>query len=137
MNTGSSVQIGPIPSGSIVGFWIRADGFGNPNNPVYYSIHNTSSLVKNPDGYRHAAWVKTNNVTLIGFEDLNNLGDHDYNDGKWDYNDFKTKSRRFYREIVNFWISISFFSENLPLRLFFIRMTPTSISDEITDSISF
>ncbi len=83
MYTGSSVQIGPIPSGSNVGFWIRADGYGNPNNPVYYSIHNTSSPVKNPDGYRHAAWVKTNNVTLIGFEDLNNLGDKDYNDGKY------------------------------------------------------
>jgi hypothetical protein len=80
MYTGSSVQVGPIPAGSQVGFWIKSDGFSNSNGAIYYSVHNTSGPVKNPDGYRHAAWVGTSNVTLIGFEDLNNLGDKDYND---------------------------------------------------------
>jgi hypothetical protein len=83
MYTGSSVQVGPIPAGSQVGFWIKSDGFSNSNGAIYYSVHNTSGPVKNPDGYRHAAWVGTSNVTLIGFEDLNNLGDKDYNDGKY------------------------------------------------------
>lgn len=80
MFTGSSVQVGPFAAGSQLGFWIKSDGYSNSKGAVYYSIHNTSTPIKNPDGYRHAAWVSTNNVTLIGFEDLNNLGDKDFND---------------------------------------------------------
>jgi hypothetical protein len=80
MYTGSSVQVGPLAAGSQLGFWIKSDGYSNSKGATYYSIHNTTGPIKNPDGYRHAAWVSTNNVTLIGFEDLNNLGDKDFND---------------------------------------------------------
>jgi hypothetical protein len=80
MYTGSSVQVGPIPAKSQVGFWIKSDGYVDSNGQVYYSVHNTSTPVKSPDGYRHTAWVGTNGVILIGFEDLYNLGDKDYND---------------------------------------------------------
>ncbi len=82
MYTGSSVQVGPIAAGSSVGFWIKSDGYSNSNGAIYYSVHNTSTPVYNGDGYRHTAWVGTNGVILIGFEDLKNLGDKDYNDCK-------------------------------------------------------
>jgi hypothetical protein len=82
MYTGSSVQVGPIAAGSQVGFFIKSNGYSDSNGAIYYSVHNTSTPVKNADGYRHTAWVGTSGVILIGFEDLKNLGDKDFNDGK-------------------------------------------------------
>ncbi len=97
MYSGSSVKVGPIPAKSQVGFWIKSDGYTNSNGYVYYSVHNTSTPVKSPDGLRHTAWVGVeNNITLIGFEDLYNLGDKDYNDGK------REKTKRFVITIQNY-----------------------------------
>ncbi len=78
---GTTVTVGTFAPNTVIGFWVQADGFNNNQGSYWYSINNTQ--VYNSDRYRHTAWVKTGGVILIGFEDLDNLGDADYNDGKF------------------------------------------------------
>lgn len=81
METGLTVNVSQqFKAGDKIGFWIRADGYGKPNNPVYYSLNN--SQIYNPDG-RHVVWAKlsTYDIVLIGFEDqVLSASDLDYND---------------------------------------------------------
>jgi Domain of unknown function (DUF4114) len=80
LTTGSSIAISRnFTAGESIAFWVRADGYNNPNGNIWYSVHGMNGL-SNSDGYRHTAWVRTGDKVLIGFEDLNNLGDGDYND---------------------------------------------------------
>lgn len=80
LTTGSSIAISRnFTAGESIAFWVRADGYNNPNGNIWYSVHGMNGLF-NSDGYRHTAWVRTGDKVLIGFEDLNNLGDGDYND---------------------------------------------------------
>ena len=74
---GDTVDIGTFQEGVNVGFWLTANGYNNPDGNTYYSI---DSL--NPDGERHIAIVEDpiTGALVIGFEDLYNLGDADYND---------------------------------------------------------
>jgi hypothetical protein len=86
MTAGDTVNISrKFKAGDVVGFWIVSDGYPNPSarnsNFTYYSINTTG--VYNKDLYYHAGWAKLkdfNDIVLIGFEDLWELGDHDFND---------------------------------------------------------
>eukprot|EP00027_Filamoeba_sp_ATCC50430_P011173 CAMPEP_0168563122 /NCGR_PEP_ID=MMETSP0413-20121227/12507_1 /TAXON_ID=136452 /ORGANISM="Filamoeba nolandi, Strain NC-AS-23-1" /LENGTH=251 /DNA_ID=CAMNT_0008594633 /DNA_START=129 /DNA_END=881 /DNA_ORIENTATION=- len=86
MNSGTNattVSFGPFVKDTKIAFYILGDGFNNPSTSnIYRSIHNPSWNFTNPDGYPHMAIVTdtTYNQTVIGFEDLNGLGDKDYND---------------------------------------------------------
>lgn len=76
---GRTVQVGPFNAGTWIGFYIIANGFKKPNNYKYYSVMN--NVTRNPDGKRHMSIVTIDGVVVIGFEDLYDLGDRDYNDG--------------------------------------------------------
>ncbi|MGB0714230.1 MAG: LruC domain-containing protein [Phycisphaerae bacterium] len=86
---GDTVDLGTFSAGTNVGFYVIANGFNrgesvpsqsNPDN-VFYTI---DSL--NTDGFRHVALIGTQaqvdgeNPLILGFEDLRNLGDKDFND---------------------------------------------------------
>jgi len=75
--TGDTVSLGTFDEGTNIGFWVQADGFNNPDGYKYYSLDQY-----NPDGLRHIAIIDDpeNQRLVIGFEDLYNLGDQDYND---------------------------------------------------------
>jgi len=77
LNPGDSVILGDFEAGTHIGFWLRANGYYNPNGRVYYTIENL-----NPDGKNHyALWVNQDDGHLVyGVEDLYGLGDRDYND---------------------------------------------------------
>jgi hypothetical protein len=79
--SGVTVTVGPFPATTIIGFWVRADGYSNPNNADTWASY-TTDVLTNVDGCRHIAWTKINGQVVIGFEDLRGLGDMDYNDGK-------------------------------------------------------
>ena len=74
---GDSVVLGIFDEGTNLGFWLRADGYNNPNGNVYYTLEGL-----NPDQKRHyALWSdNANQRKVYGVEDLFNLGDQDYND---------------------------------------------------------
>ncbi len=77
LNVGDTVDLGTFEEGTNIGFWVQADGYNNPNGNKYYSIDSM-----NPDGLRHIAILQDPDTDqlIIGFEDLYNLGDQDYND---------------------------------------------------------
>lgn len=75
LNAGDTFDIGTFEPGENVGFFLVANGFNRKNAPSWYTI---SAL--NSDGKDHDAVMETEDGTLIGFEDLKNLGDRDYND---------------------------------------------------------
>jgi Domain of unknown function (DUF4114) len=73
---GDTVDVGPFLPGDQVGFFVIANGFHNSSGRTYGTLSNL-----NPDGHDHDGAIEIDNVgTLIGFEDLWNLGDRDYND---------------------------------------------------------
>lgn len=76
LNLGDTVDIGTFAAGEQVGFFLIADGYRKPNNPVWYTAPELNSDGKDHDA---AVWLDGLGV-LIGFEDLTNLGDRDYND---------------------------------------------------------
>ncbi|MEW5826336.1 MAG: DUF4114 domain-containing protein [Candidatus Bipolaricaulota bacterium] len=76
LQPGDAVDLGSFGTGERVGFFLAANGFGNPGAAVWYTEPGL-----NRDGKDHdAAVVLEGQGTLIGFEDLTNLGDKDYND---------------------------------------------------------
>lgn len=77
LTAGDSVSLGSFDEGTNIGFWVQANGFNDPNGHTYYSLDQY-----NPDGLRHIAIINdpSNERFVIGFEDLYNLGDQDYND---------------------------------------------------------
>ena len=81
IDTGYSSTFGPFPAGTHIGFMLAADSNCNGNHKYY--THDDL----NPDGKRHlgilqnAAGIVSDGPTYtVGFEDLYNLGDRDYND---------------------------------------------------------
>lgn len=80
MFAGVTTTVGPFPAGTVIGFWVRADGFNYPNTADFW-VSYTTDVLTNRDGKRHIAWAKIDSQVVVGFEDLNNLGDKDYNDG--------------------------------------------------------
>jgi len=79
LEVGDSLTFGPLPAGSNVGWWIQSDGFRTNNRGRYYSIKELHAAW---DNLRHVALAMdvTSGNLLIGFEDLRNGGDRDYND---------------------------------------------------------
>jgi len=77
LNVGDTVSLGTFEAGSNIGFWLQANGYNDPNGHTYYSLDQY-----NPDGLRHIAIIQdpANERLIVGFEDLYNLGDQDYND---------------------------------------------------------
>jgi len=76
LNPGDTIDIGTFGAGTRVGFFLLANGFRKSNAPMWTTIKEL-----NADGKDHDAALSLENVgTLIGFEDLKNLGDRDYND---------------------------------------------------------
>ena len=77
LNVGDTVSLGTFEAGTNIGFWLQADGFNNPDGHKYYTLDQY-----NPDGLRHMAIIQDpeNERLILGFEDLYNLGDQDYND---------------------------------------------------------
>lgn len=77
LTTGDTVDLGLFDTGTNIGFWVTANGYNQPNGNTYYSIDHL-----NPDNERHIAMYfdETSGQVVIGFEDLYNLGDADYND---------------------------------------------------------
>jgi len=73
---GDTVDVGPFLDGDQVGFFVIANGYHNASGKTYRTLADL-----NPDGHDHDAVVEIEGAgTLIGFEDLWNLGDADYND---------------------------------------------------------
>lgn len=74
---GDTVSLGTFNEGDNIGFWVQANGYNDPNGYKYYSLDQY-----NPDGLRHIAIIDDpdNQRLVVGFEDLYNLGDQDYND---------------------------------------------------------
>jgi hypothetical protein len=77
LNTGDSVMLGTFDAGTNIGFWVKANGYNNPDGHTYYTLDQY-----NPDGLRHMAIIydADSEKLIIGIEDLYNLGDQDYND---------------------------------------------------------
>jgi len=77
---GYTTEAGPIPGGVFLGFWVIANGYGGGTDR-WVSFTDGATL-RNVDGKNHTAFVYISNLTttLFGFEDLNGLGDSDYND---------------------------------------------------------
>jgi hypothetical protein len=64
-----------------LGFWMTADGYNGGTNR-WVSFTDGADLI-NSDGQNHtiSVYLSDLNTTLFGFEELNGLGDGDYNDG--------------------------------------------------------
>ena len=76
LNPGDSIEIGTFAPGQNIGFFLLADGFRNDNARMWSTVEQLNS-----DGKDHDAVMTIEEVgMLIGFEDLYNLGDRDYND---------------------------------------------------------
>lgn len=76
LNVGDTVEIGTFQPGENVGFFLLADGFRTANAKQWSTIESMNS-----DGKDHDAVLSIEEIgMLIGFEDLRNLGDRDYND---------------------------------------------------------
>ena len=77
LKPGDSVVLGLFDEGTHLGFWLRSNGYNDPNGPIFYSLEE-----KNTDGKNHfALWVNQDAGKIVyGIEDIINLGDRDYND---------------------------------------------------------
>lgn len=72
------MEVPLIPAGTNIGFFIHADGFCDGPHKFY------SFKELNPDGKRHiGVYVDfSREILVLGFEDIFDLGDSDYNDGR-------------------------------------------------------
>ncbi|MBK1630595.1 hypothetical protein CKO31_07520 [Thiohalocapsa halophila] len=77
LEAGDTVDIGKFDAGTNIGFWLKGNGFADPNGHTYYTLDHL-----NPDGFRHVAMINdaVNEQIVLGVEDLFNLGDQDFND---------------------------------------------------------
>ncbi len=76
LEPGDTVTIGTFSPGETLGFFLLANGHNNDDAPMW-----TTLAALNSDGMDHGAVMTIEDLgTLIGFEDLKNLGDRDYND---------------------------------------------------------
>lgn len=74
---GDTVSLGWFPAGTVIGWWLQSNGYNDPNRFYFYSVDEW-----NGDGFRHVAIGADpySGKICVGFEDLWNLGDEDYND---------------------------------------------------------
>jgi hypothetical protein len=79
LDIGDYVEIGQVTGGSQLNFFIKADGFNNPDGPVY-----GADATKNPDLLEHLVAYEIDDYLLLGFEDLPGpegpSSDRDFND---------------------------------------------------------
>ncbi|GBE90584.1 DUF4114 domain-containing protein [Nostoc cycadae] len=77
LDIGDFVDLGSFKSGTQLNFLLKADGYSaKPQNGDIYGADPTL----NPDGLQHLMGWKIGNYLMMGFEDLRNGGDKDYND---------------------------------------------------------
>lgn len=77
LQNGSSFDLGTIEAGTEIGFFLKANGYNNPDGYTYYT---DDSL--NPDGITHvvAGILPELGLLTLGFEDLFGGGDLDFDD---------------------------------------------------------
>lgn len=79
LDIGDYVEIGRLAGGSQLNFFIKADGFNNPDGAVY-----GAEPTKNPDLLEHLVAYEIDDYLLLGFEDLPGpegvSSDRDFND---------------------------------------------------------
>jgi hypothetical protein len=82
LRKGDYVELGTIPHGASLDFWLRANGYNTskPNNTdpsanVWYA-----DIAKNVDGIQHVMAFEYQGYLVLAFEDLYGGGDKDYND---------------------------------------------------------
>ncbi|OCQ89421.1 hypothetical protein BCD64_27105 [Nostoc sp. MBR 210] len=77
LDIGDFVDVGSFKAGTQLNFLLKADGYSaKPQNGDIYGADPTL----NPDGLQHLMGWKIGNYLMMGFEDLRNGGDKDYND---------------------------------------------------------
>ncbi|MBD2490748.1 DUF4114 domain-containing protein [Aulosira sp. FACHB-615] len=77
LDIGDFVDLGNFKAGTQLNFLLKSDGYSaTPKNGDIYGAD--ASL--NPDGLQHVMAWKIGNYLMMGFEDLRNGGDKDYND---------------------------------------------------------
>ncbi|KAF3891124.1 DUF4114 domain-containing protein [Tolypothrix bouteillei VB521301] len=79
LDIGDYVELGKVAGGSQLNFFMKTDGFNNPDGPVY-----GADPTKNPDLLEHLVAYEIDDYLLIGFEDLPGpegiSSDRDFND---------------------------------------------------------
>jgi hypothetical protein len=65
LDIGDYVDLGRVSGGSQVNFFLKADGFNNPNGNVY-----GADPAQNPDSLEHIVAYEVDGYLLLGFEDL-------------------------------------------------------------------
>lgn len=65
LDIGDYVDLGTISGGSQLNFFLKADGFNNPNGNVY-----GGDATQNPDQLDHIVAYEVDDYLLLGFEDL-------------------------------------------------------------------
>ncbi|NMG22924.1 DUF4114 domain-containing protein [Brasilonema bromeliae] len=65
LNIGDYVDLGTKAAGTKLNFFLKADGFNNPNGYVY-----GADATQNPDGLDHLVAYEMDGYLLVGFEDL-------------------------------------------------------------------
>ncbi|BAY45852.1 hypothetical protein SAMD00079811_34590 [Scytonema sp. HK-05] len=87
LDIGDYVDLGKISGGTQLNFFLKADGFNNPNGSVY-----GADPTQNPDNLDHIVAYEVDDYLLLGFEDLygpqgstadgngNIASDRDFND---------------------------------------------------------
>ncbi|MBW4627695.1 MAG: DUF4114 domain-containing protein [Brasilonema octagenarum HA4186-MV1] len=65
LNIGDYVDLGTKAAGTKLNFFLKADGFNNPNGYVY-----GADATQNPDKLNHLVAYETDGYLLVGFEDL-------------------------------------------------------------------
>ena len=87
LDIGDYVDLGKISGGTQLNFFLKADGFNNPNGNVY-----GADPTQNPDNLDHIVAYEVDDYLLLGFEDLygpqgstadgngNLVSDRDFND---------------------------------------------------------
>jgi len=78
VNPGDFVDIGSFTSGTSLDFFLIADGADNPIESRVFS----TDISANQDGIQHVVSfaVEDSSYLILGFEDIYNGGDQDYND---------------------------------------------------------
>jgi Domain of unknown function (DUF4114) len=85
LDIGDYVDVGKVAGGTQLNFFVKADGFNNPDGYVY-----GANASQNPDGLEHLVAYEVDDYLLLGFEDLygpqgatsapNQNSDRDFND---------------------------------------------------------
>ena len=75
LDLGDYVDLGTIQAGTNLDFQVLANGFGKTNPKVWHT-----DATDNSDKLQHVIAYEYQNYLILGWEDLNNGGDMDYND---------------------------------------------------------